>query len=218
MLCTLRVLRVLRIIKRAEKLQIIFKTILVALPAMSSLGLLLLLLQFLFAIIGMEFFAFVKLRGELNYHANFQGFGAAFLLLMRCTTGEGWGDLMFDTARTHSLHFQCDPEADIHSILANGLVANGCGRPVFARVYFLFFQVIVSQVFLNLFIAIVVDTFIGVKLQYDLPINQADVDAFVTMWQQYDPLGTGYIAWRDLESLFIDLCESNTDFFSDDPE
>ena len=49
----LRVLRVLRIIKRATKLQMIFDTILISLPAMSSLGLLLILIQILFAIIGM---------------------------------------------------------------------------------------------------------------------------------------------------------------------
>jgi hypothetical protein len=49
----LRVLRVLRIIKRAQKLQIIFETIVAALPGMFSLGLLLLMMQFLFAVIGM---------------------------------------------------------------------------------------------------------------------------------------------------------------------
>lgn len=40
----LRVLRVLRIVKRARKLQMIFNTILISLPAMGSLGLLLLLI------------------------------------------------------------------------------------------------------------------------------------------------------------------------------
>ena len=91
----LRVLRVLRIIKRAEKLQIIAETLLAAAPAMLSLGILLLLLQFMYGIIGMQLFAFVKLEGELNKHANFKNFTNAFLLLMRCATGEGWNALMF---------------------------------------------------------------------------------------------------------------------------
>ena len=43
------------------------------------------------------------------------------------------------------------------------MIANGCGSPWTARFYFICFQVIVSQVFLNLFIAIVVDTFIAQK-------------------------------------------------------
>ena len=69
----LRVLRVLRLIKRADKLQIIFETIFMALPAMGSLGALLLLFVFLFSVIGMKAFANVKLQnnGGLDYHANF---------------------------------------------------------------------------------------------------------------------------------------------------
>jgi len=94
-----RVLRVLRIIKRADKLQIIFETIVMALPAMGSLGALLLLFVFLFTIIGMQCFGEVKLQSELTDHANFQTFVNAFLLLMRCVTGEGWNFIMFDCGR-----------------------------------------------------------------------------------------------------------------------
>ena len=57
----LRVLIVLRFMKRAKKLQMIFDTLVIAAPAMGSLGILLLLLVVLFAIIGMQLFAFVKL-------------------------------------------------------------------------------------------------------------------------------------------------------------
>ena len=63
-----RILRVLRIIKRADKLQIIFETIVMALPAMGSLGALLLLFIFLFTIIGMQCFGEVKLQSELTDH------------------------------------------------------------------------------------------------------------------------------------------------------
>jgi voltage-dependent calcium channel L type alpha-1C/voltage-dependent calcium channel L type alpha-1D len=83
----------------------IFDTIVIAAPAMGSLGLLLLLIVVLFAIIGMQLFAFVKLQSELNARANFQSFTNSFLLLMRCATGEGWNALMFDTARTRSIDF-----------------------------------------------------------------------------------------------------------------
>ena len=48
----LRILRVLRIIKRAEQLNVIFETIVESLPAMSSLGGILVLFLFLFAIMG----------------------------------------------------------------------------------------------------------------------------------------------------------------------
>ena len=59
---------------------------------------------------------------------------------------------------------------------------NGCGMPRAAIIYYISFQIIVSQVFLNLFIAIVVDTFIAMKNAYDLPVKQNDIDTFVECW------------------------------------
>jgi hypothetical protein len=101
----LRVLRVLRLVKRAKKLQIIAQTVLEAIPSMGSLGVLLLLFLFLFAVIGNQLFSFVKLQGDLNRQFNFQTFTSSFLLLVRCATGEGWNALMFDTARQRSVTF-----------------------------------------------------------------------------------------------------------------
>lgn len=70
---TLRIGRVFRLIKKQQKLQEIFKTLIDATPAMASLGLLLMLLIFMFAIIGMAQFALVGLdgAGEMNRHVNF---------------------------------------------------------------------------------------------------------------------------------------------------
>ena len=70
---TLRIGRVFRLIKKQQKLQEIFKTLIGATPAMASLGLLLMLLIFMFAIIGMSQFALVGLDGasEMNRHVNF---------------------------------------------------------------------------------------------------------------------------------------------------
>jgi len=76
----------------------------------------------------------------------------------------------------------------------------------------------VSQVFLNLFIAIVVDTFIAMKNAFDLPIKQMDIDMFIELWKQYDPQGSGYIKTNDLELLMLDLVDEKTSFFEDDLE
>ena len=57
----LRVGRILRLIKRATQLQIIFYTLLDSLTSLSSLGLLLLLFFYMFAVIGMQVFGFAKI-------------------------------------------------------------------------------------------------------------------------------------------------------------
>jgi hypothetical protein len=157
----LRIMRVLRIIKKVDKLQIIFETLLESLPALGSLSTLMMLFFFLFAIIGISQFSMVQLQDNLDDHANFQTFPKAFLLLLRCATGEGWNTIMADTMRERSITFQCDENPTYESIMNNNGIPNGCGKPLTARVYFFAFMIVVSLIFLNLFIAIVVDTFIG---------------------------------------------------------
>jgi len=52
-------------------------------------------------------FAFSKFHDGINFHVNFKSFTTAFLLLLRCATGEGWNELMFDSARPYSILNQC---------------------------------------------------------------------------------------------------------------
>jgi voltage-dependent calcium channel L type alpha-1D len=157
---TLRIGRVFRIVKRVPAIQIILLTLIEALPAISALGLLLGLLFFLYSIIGMSQFAFVKLSGELNYHVNFQSFFTGAILLMRNATGEAWDTIMFDYMRTKSILFDCVEDADYYTWKNNGEVTNGCGSSI-SVIFFYSFNVIVSQVFLNLFVAIIIDSFLG---------------------------------------------------------
>ena len=135
---------------------------------MASLGLLLMLLIFMFAIIGMSQFSLVDLEGasEMNKHVNFQSFGASFLTLLRCSTGEAWNSIMFDSPRPRSILFQCVEDEEYETIVEAGRDPasvdgpKGCGSG-FAIIFHLLFQIIVSQVFLNLFIAIIIDAFFG---------------------------------------------------------
>jgi hypothetical protein len=78
-----------------------------SLPALGSLGALLLLLIFLFSVIGVQMFAFVKLQDNLHEHANFRSFFNSFILLLRCATGEGWNELMMETRKPFGILNQC---------------------------------------------------------------------------------------------------------------
>jgi len=48
--------------------------------------------------------------------------------------------------------------------------AFACGSPAIAFGYHMSFQIIVSQVFLNIFIAIILDSFAGQSGAFDLPV------------------------------------------------
>ena len=63
---SLRIGRIFRLVKKAKKLQIIFAALLDAVPSMGSLGLLLFLLIFMYAIIGISQFALIKIDGGID--------------------------------------------------------------------------------------------------------------------------------------------------------
>jgi hypothetical protein len=69
---------------------------------------------------------------------------------------------------------------------------NGCGSPA-SIAYFIVFLFVVCYIFLNLFIAIVVDTYCAMDSAFRLPITTRDIDMFVNIWKKYDHDATGYI-------------------------
>ena len=60
------------------------------------------LVIFIFAILGMNMFHGVILQEHYNEYSNFQGFGNALLLLVRCVTGEGWNLIMQELANPNA--------------------------------------------------------------------------------------------------------------------
>ena len=71
LLRTFRIGRVFRIVKRFKDLKVIFNTLIVTIPSLASVGGLLMLLFFLYSIMGTFLFSTVKLNGSLDIHANF---------------------------------------------------------------------------------------------------------------------------------------------------
>jgi hypothetical protein len=53
---------------------------------MASVSVVLLVVLFVFAVIGVFLFADVPDGGEISYNANFRSFGRALFLVMRCAT------------------------------------------------------------------------------------------------------------------------------------
>ena len=79
---------------------------------------------------------------------------------------------MYDLARTYSPQFQCRENETYESVFIEGQgVPFACGNPVLVYVFFVSFQVVCMQVFLNLFVAIIIDAFIGQAEMHDMPVQ-----------------------------------------------
>ncbi len=89
-----RIMRIVRLIKASKNLRVISQTIVYIIPSLANIALLIFLLFFIYAAVGVNLFGNVKHREEINDHTNFESFFNALLLLLRCATGEKWNLLM----------------------------------------------------------------------------------------------------------------------------
>lgn len=71
----------------------------------------------------------------------------------------------------------------------------GCGNRLLATVYFLSFMVIVSFIFLNLFIAIILESFDTSKDEEGLKVGASTINKFKEFWgeSKFDPKGLKFI-------------------------
>jgi hypothetical protein len=91
----LRVTRILKVLYTSNDFKILIRTLIFSLPSLFNITALLILLIFIFAIIGMNLYGDANIDGEVfNDYQNFGHFGTSMLLLFRVTTGESWSAAM----------------------------------------------------------------------------------------------------------------------------
>ena len=140
----LRITRVLKLLKTAEGIRSLLDTVGKALPQVANLGMLFLLLFFIFGALGMELFGKIscdKVECEgLDTHAHFRNFGYAVLTLFRVSTGDNWNGILKDTIDSK----RCDTgEIDGCEIIQH-----------IAPIYFAAFVLITQFVLLNVVVAV----------------------------------------------------------------
>ncbi|XP_012590572.1 PREDICTED: voltage-dependent T-type calcium channel subunit alpha-1I [Condylura cristata] len=95
----LRIARVLKLLKMATGMRALLDTVVQALPQVGNLGLLFMLLFFIYAALGVELFGKLVCNDEnpcegMSRHATFENFGMAFLTLFQVSTGDNWNGIM----------------------------------------------------------------------------------------------------------------------------
>ncbi len=85
------------------------------------------------------------------------------------------------------------------------MVTLGCGIGLGGFVYFLTFILVVKLIFLNLFVAIILEGYFDTN-QKDKGIVNADIQYhFKQCWAKYDPFATGFMSKDNLKSFLFNL-------------
>lgn len=130
----------------------------ITLPAIYNVGFLLVLLLYMYSVLGIQIFSDIKANGPMDMNINFRNIGNGFLTMFRVATGENWHDLMHSLSRSNHVYYQCLESQTYQDYLLNNKQPQGCGTRA-SFLFFISFVVIVSLVFLNLFVAIILEGF-----------------------------------------------------------
>ncbi|TNN83483.1 Voltage-dependent P/Q-type calcium channel subunit alpha-1A [Liparis tanakae] len=125
-----RAARLIKLLRQGETIRILLWTFVQSFKALPYVCLLIAMLFFIYAIIGMQLFGNIAIEedGEsaINQHNNFQTFVMALMLLFRSATGEAWHEIMLSCLGSK----RCDPQT--------GNPEPECGSQ-FAYLYFVSF-------------------------------------------------------------------------------
>ncbi|MGH0186555.1 UNVERIFIED_CONTAM: hypothetical protein FKN15_022313 [Acipenser sinensis] len=187
-----RVMRLVKLLSRGEGVRTLLWTFIKSFQALPYVALLIVMLFFIYAVIGMQMFGKIALVDgtQINRNNNFQTFPQAVLLLFRCATGEAWQEIMLACMYGKL----CDPNSDF---LPGEEYTCGAGFAVF---YFISFYMLCAFLIINLFVAVIMDNFDYLTRDWSI-LGPHHLDEFKRIWAEYDPDAKGRIKHLDVVTL-----------------
>ncbi|XP_033213450.1 voltage-dependent calcium channel type D subunit alpha-1-like [Belonocnema kinseyi] len=188
-----RVMRLVKLLSRGEGIRTLLWTFIKSFQALPYVALLIVMLFFIYAVIGMQIFGRIAIDDEttINRNNNFQTFSQAVLILFRSATGESWQDIMLDCSAIND-KVRCDKNSEDKD-------APTCGSDM-AFPYFISFYVLCSFLIINLFVAVIMDNFDYLTRDWSI-LGPHHLDEFIRLWSEYDPDAKGRIKHLDVVTL-----------------
>ncbi|XP_075996190.1 voltage-dependent L-type calcium channel subunit alpha-1D [Genypterus blacodes] len=187
-----RVMRLVKLLSRGEGIRTLLWTFIKSFQALPYVALLIAMLFFIYAVIGMQVFGKIAMVDgtQINRNNNFQTFPQAVLMLFRCATGEAWQEIMLACLPGKL----CDSESDY-----NPGEEKTCGSS-FAIIYFISFYMLCAFLIINLFVAVIMDNFDYLTRDWSI-LGPHHLDEFKRIWSEYDPEAKGRIKHLDVVTL-----------------
>ncbi|XP_022649428.1 muscle calcium channel subunit alpha-1-like isoform X5 [Varroa destructor] len=188
-----RVMRLVKLLSRGEGIRTLLWTFIKSFQALPYVALLIVMLFFIYAVIGMQLFGKIGLSNNesaIDRNNNFQTFQQAVLVLFRSATGESWQEIMLSCVSDHTV--KCDEQADADD-------SSSCGNDM-AFMYFISFYILCSFLIINLFVAVIMDNFDYLTRDWSI-LGPHHLDEFVRLWSEYDPDAKGRIKHLDVVTL-----------------
>ncbi|KAJ6647412.1 Voltage-dependent calcium channel type A subunit alpha-1, partial [Pseudolycoriella hygida] len=181
-----RAARLIKLMRQGATIRVLLWTFVQSFKALPYVCLLIAMLFFIYAIVGMQVFGNIQIDPDtsITRHNNFQEFGKALMLLFRSSTGEAWPNIMLDCMQGSN----CEEKSNKPE--------GSCGSP-FSIAYFVSFIFFCSFLMLNLFVAVIMDNFDYLTRDSSI-LGAHHLDEFIRVWTEYDPSASGKINYREM--------------------
>ncbi|NXG58447.1 SCN5A protein, partial [Hemiprocne comata] len=194
-----RIGRILRLIRKARGIRTLLFALLMSLPALFNIGLLLFLVMFIYAIVGMTNFACIGWEGGIDNLFNFQTFDSSILCLFQITTSAGWDSLLVPLLKASN---SCAPNLNLTYEQKNNCTNKGVGI-----LYFVSYVIISFLIVVNMYIAVILENFSVATEESTDPLCEDDFDMFYETWGKFDPQATQFIEYSALSDFADALAE-----------
>uniref|UniRef100_A0A2K5X488 Voltage-dependent P/Q-type calcium channel subunit alpha-1A n=1 Tax=Macaca fascicularis TaxID=9541 RepID=A0A2K5X488_MACFA len=184
-----RAARLIKLLRQGYTIRILLWTFVQSFKALPYVCLLIAMLFFIYAIIGMQVSDEDSDEDEfqITEHNNFRTFFQALMLLFRSATGEAWHNIMLSCLSGKP----CDKNS--------GILTRECGNE-FAYFYFVSFIFLCSFLMLNLFVAVIMDNFEYLTRDSSI-LGPHHLDEYVRVWAEYDPAAWGRMPYLDMYQM-----------------
>ncbi|XP_062560183.1 voltage-dependent calcium channel type A subunit alpha-1-like isoform X10 [Armigeres subalbatus] len=188
-----RAARLIKLLRQGDTIRILLWTFVQSFKALPYVCLLIAMLFFIYAIIGMQVFGNIELDPDtaISRHNNFRSFLDGLMLLFRCATGESWPNIMLACLKGRP----CDPRANKPNELCGSTLAYG---------YFVSFIFFCSFLMLNLFVAVIMDNFDYLTRDSSI-LGAHHLDEFVRIWAEYDPSASGKLHFSEMFDMLKNM-------------
>ncbi|XP_021243737.1 sodium channel protein type 5 subunit alpha-like [Numida meleagris] len=194
-----RIGRILRLVKRAKGIRTLLFALLMSLPSLFNIGLLLFLVMFIYAIVGMTNFACLGWEGGINNLFNFQTFDSSILCLFQITTSAGWDGLLSPVLK--------EPETCAPNLHLANKNSTSCRNKVVGITFFVSYVIISFLIVVNMYIAVILENFSVATEESTDPLCEDDFDMFYETWGNFDPQATQFIEYSALSDFADALAE-----------
>uniref|UniRef100_A0A8C7UF09 Sodium channel protein n=1 Tax=Oncorhynchus mykiss TaxID=8022 RepID=A0A8C7UF09_ONCMY len=192
-----RIGRVLRLIRGAKGIRTLLFSLRMSLPAIFNIGLLLLLIMFIFSIFGMSNFAYVKKEAGIDDMINFETFGNSIICLFTITTLAGWDSVL--SPMMSSTPPNCDPYIENPGTDVRG----NCSSLGWGILFICSYIIMCFFLVVNMYIAVILENFNVVIEESGNPLCEEDFEMFYETWEKFDPDASQFVAY-DILSEFCD--------------